>query len=119
MSISIQFEPDGKQIEIKQGMTVLEAARKARISIRTRCDGKAGCLQCKVSIEADEGMMNSPTEAEQRKMGYFSTCGERLACQTRIIGSAHGKAVIHVPEDPLKAAVRKRLLEQQEEDRLW
>ncbi|TVX92875.1 2Fe-2S iron-sulfur cluster-binding protein [Paenibacillus agilis] len=119
MSVSIQFEPDGKQIEIKQGMSVLEAARKARVSIRTRCEGKAGCLQCKVTIEADEGLIHSPTEAEQRKMGFFSTCGERLACQARIIGSSNGKVVVHVPEDPLKAAVRKRLLEQQEEDRLW
>ena len=109
----ITFLPAQKTIQVKPGTTILDASRKAKVPIRTRCDGKAACLMCKVSVEDQRGLapMN---QAERLKLGEPQAGGMRLACQARVMGDV---AVV-VPEDPLKAAIRAQLAKQQEED-LW
>lgn len=52
----IQFEIDGKKVKAKQGMTVLEAAQGAGISIPTLCHHEklepfGGCRLCIVEVE--------------------------------------------------------------------
>ncbi|MBN2984323.1 2Fe-2S iron-sulfur cluster-binding protein [Cohnella algarum] len=113
--VNAVFLPDGQSVKVRAGTTVLEAARKARANVRTRCGGVAGCLMCKVSVdEANRSGLSEPTAAELRKLGPLAEQGTRLACQARLLRDA----VVQVPEDPLKAAVRKKLAEQAEED-LW
>ncbi|GAB2692467.1 2Fe-2S iron-sulfur cluster-binding protein [Paenibacillus thermoaerophilus] len=108
---SVTFEPQGVRTEAKIGMTVLETAQRARVPIRTRCGGVAGCLMCKVEI-AEGSEVSGRTDAERRKLGEGSRAGQRLSCQTRILGDA----VVIVPEDPLKAAVRAQLAKRKEEE---
>ncbi|MCG7406435.1 2Fe-2S iron-sulfur cluster-binding protein [Paenibacillus sp. ACRRX] len=108
--------PDNRTIEAKSGVTLLDMARSTRVSIRTRCEGKAGCLMCKVQV-AGEGI-SPPTAAERQKLGIDSSTGLRLACQAKITASGVCDLVVTVPEDPLKAAVRRQL-QQQEDDELW
>ncbi|WP_207671261.1 2Fe-2S iron-sulfur cluster-binding protein [Paenibacillus cymbidii] len=107
----ITFMPDRQTVRVRPGTTLLDAGRRANAGIRTRCDGKAACLMCKVIVEDDTGLapMN---RNEQLKLGSLSEMGYRLACQTR----AFGNVTVTVPEDPLKAAVRALLAKQQEED---
>lgn len=115
MDYRIRFMPQDKSVKVRPGTTVLRAARDARVHFSTRCGGHAGCLMCKV--EADAGSLralSAPSEAERRKLGPLLERGIRLACQAKIIGSAE----VHLPEDPLKAAIRKQL-ERQQEDDLW
>ncbi|HZG57475.1 2Fe-2S iron-sulfur cluster-binding protein [Paenibacillus sp.] len=109
----LTFLPDGKTIDVRPGTTVLAAARQAGVGVRTRCGGVAGCLMCKVKV-LEPDRVSPPTESERRKMGD-AVDGERLACQTK----AAGDATIVVPEDPLKAAVRRQLERQKEDDALW
>jgi len=61
---SITFEPDGKQISIHRGATLIEAAGQAGIILNTICGGKGTCKKCTVIL----------TEESQ----------EVLACQYRI-----------------------------------
>lgn len=113
---TIRFEPQGKTVEVRPGTSVLDAARKAGIFIRTRCGGKAGCLMCKIQVK-NPSALNKPNDPERRKLGSLVDKGTRLSCQAKIIGNAE----IMIPEDPLKAAVRAQLEKQrkeQEED-LW
>lgn len=115
MDVQITFLPQQKTLKVRPGTNVLRASREARISIATRCGGKAGCLMCKVEVEPGyETGLSQPSEAERRKLGPLLNQGIRLACQTNIVG----KAIVKLPEDPLKAAIRKQL-EQQQDDRLW
>ncbi|BCG59933.1 2Fe-2S iron-sulfur cluster-binding protein [Paenibacillus sp. URB8-2] len=112
------FLPEGQQTEAARGLSLLEAARKAGVKIATRCGGKAGCLMCKVKIDAEEeGAVKPPGDAERRKLGSQLHEGVRLACQAEVWGDVH----VTVPEDPLKAAVRRRLEEARRgrEDELW
>lgn len=115
MDNQITFMPQQKTLKVRPGTNVLRASREARISIATRCGGKAGCLMCKVQVEpGSEAGLSRPTDAERRKLGPLLAQGIRLACQANIIGPA----VVTLPEDPLKAAIRKQL-EQKEDDDLW
>ena len=107
----VTFLPDGKFVDVRPGTTILDASRKARVQIRTRCGGKAACLMCKVIVPDASGLapMN---QNELLKLGSLKDQGYRLACQAKIVGDV----TANLPEDPLKAAVRKQLERQQEDE---
>ena len=50
---SVTFKPDGKQIAIHAGATILEAAGQAGIILNTVCGGKGTCGKCLVNLELD------------------------------------------------------------------
>jgi ferredoxin, 2Fe-2S len=113
MNVEVTFLPDHKKISVRPGTSLLEASRKAKVMIRTRCGGQAGCLMCKVQVE--DGSSASPAlEKERNKLGSLLDSGYRLACQAKAMGAV----TVTVPEDPLKAAIRAQLAKQQEDD-LW
>ncbi|MCY9517129.1 2Fe-2S iron-sulfur cluster-binding protein [Paenibacillus apiarius] len=118
MGTRVRFEPQGIEIEIKHAVSLLDAARRAGVSVRTRCGGKAGCLMCKVNVDGEERVLTPPSSPEQRKLGVVSTQGLRLACQVRVSGQ-EGLITVTVPEDPLKALVRRQLAERHNDDSLW
>ncbi|AOZ94564.1 2Fe-2S iron-sulfur cluster-binding protein [Paenibacillus crassostreae] len=114
----ITFQPAGKIIKVRQGTNVLNAARKAGVYIPTRCEGKANCLMCKIKIsEQYESALSSISDVEKRKLGASINEGIRLSCQTIILDDVE----VTIPEDPLKAAIRKQLeaARNQEHDELW
>lgn len=113
----ITFQPLGKTVNVRPGTTILRAAREARIHIPTRCGGKAGCLMCKVQVEPGQAAaLRAPSDAERRKLGVLLHQGIRLSCQAVVQNSV----VVHLPEDPLKAAIRKQLEHREAvEDELW
>lgn len=117
MQEAVTFLPMNKSIKVKPGTTLLHAARRAGVQITTRCDGKAACLMCKVRVEQDESKaLLPPTDAEKRKLGRLLEEGTRLSCQAKVRGALS----VHVPEHPLKAAIRKQLeRQQQEQDDDW
>jgi 2Fe-2S ferredoxin len=104
MKHTVTFMPDQKSIQIAHGTSILEAARKARVSIRTRCDGRASCLMCKVKVPDASGLA-PPNERERNKLGHLTETGLRLACQAKVTGDVTAE----VPEDPLKAVIRAQL----------
>lgn len=111
----LTFLPDGRSLRVKSGLTVLQAAKLHRIPIRTRCSGGASCLMCKIHVsEESAGGLSKPNEREILKLGNLLEQGVRLACQTKV----HADAVVTIPEDPLKAVIRAKLANLQQED-IW
>ena len=113
MKADITFLPSGRTVTVRTGTTVLDASRRAGVPIRTRCDGKASCLMCKVMPRS--GGLTPLNGNERLKLAGLDREGIRLACQARIVG----KTAVEVPEDPLRAAVRQQLMRQAEDDKLW
>jgi ferredoxin, 2Fe-2S len=107
----ITFWPDNKKIGVRPGTTLLDAGRKARVNIRTRCGGKAACLMCKVMVK-DQSGLQPLNQNERLKLGTQASEGYRLSCQARVKGNVE----VSIPEDPLKAAIRAQLAKQKEED---
>ncbi len=107
----VTFVPASKAIRIRPGTTIKDAGSKIRVHIRSRCDGKAQCLMCKVVIE-DQSGVKPMGDDERMKLGHLAENSYRLACQTRVIGDV----TVRVPDDPLKEAIRLQLAKQKEDD---
>jgi 2Fe-2S ferredoxin len=112
----VTFLPDNHTVSVKSGVTVLSAALRHRIPFRTRCGGQASCLMCKVLVldESSRAALSAPNPREERRLGDKLDQGYRLACQALI----RSDATITIPEDPLKAIVRAKLANMEQED-LW
>ncbi|TJY44356.1 2Fe-2S iron-sulfur cluster binding domain-containing protein [Cohnella pontilimi] len=113
----VTFLPEERSIEVRPGTTLLDASKRARVAVRTRCDGMASCLMCKVNVDPDQAAaLQEPTPAEKRMLGGLLGQGIRLSCQARV----KADVTVTVPEDPLKSVIRQKLAEQQrEKDELW
>ncbi|MBB6674155.1 2Fe-2S iron-sulfur cluster-binding protein [Cohnella nanjingensis] len=112
----VTFLPDGRTADVRLGTSLLDAAKRAKAPVRTRCGGVAGCLMCKVKVDGAQsvGALTEPTPAERHKLGPLLAEGTRLSCQARV----KADVTATIPEDPLKAAIRKKMAERAD-DELW
>ncbi|GAE86774.1 2Fe-2S iron-sulfur cluster-binding protein [Acetivibrio straminisolvens] len=81
----VVFYPHNKSINVKEGTTILEAARSAGVIIESPCNGAGTCGKCKVRLER-EFLQNVLAKGkhclleEEEKLGYV------LACEAQITG---------------------------------
>lgn len=54
---NVTFKPDGRQISIHGGATLLEAAGQAGIILNSVCGGKGTCKKCLVNLEPDNNQV--------------------------------------------------------------
>ncbi len=78
-----QFKRGKEGVEVSKG-TILEVIRKLGLEIISECGGKGLCGKCIVRIGKGEKNLNSPTDTEKK---FNLGKNERLACQSKIIGS--------------------------------
>lgn len=115
MDAEVVFWPSGRSARVRRGTSVLDASRRAGVSIATRCGGKAACYMCKVMVRPGSELLPMGDE-ERRKLAGLEEKNIRLSCQTRV----SGKVEVDIPPDPLRAAVAKALARQREQDEeLW
>lgn len=90
-SYKVLFKPEGKEVQITEGKTILGAANQAGIYINSECGGEGVCGRCKVRILQGESDRSSSSMAfftpDEIQQGYV------LACQTPI----RNDLVISVP----------------------
>ncbi|MBW0005529.1 MAG: DUF4445 domain-containing protein [Hyphomicrobiales bacterium] len=115
---TIAFSPSGKRGRFREGVSVLEAARKLGVDLDSVCGGRGICGRCRVSIV--EGVdqkraiastldhvtqMGAVEERYQRVRRAFAR-GERLGCQARL----RGDLIVDVPAESQlhRQVVRKR-----------
>ena len=101
----VTFQPSGKQGDISEGKTILEASRELGVGIESVCGGERRCGKCKVRVEGGEHL--SPLEEEEKKFisEKEQNEGYRLGCAAQIRGDIR----IFVPEESRtgKQVVRK------------
>lgn len=82
-TITIRY-PNGIDVPIPVGWTVLEASRHAGIPHASVCGGRARCSTCRVQIVEGMEQLDSPDPVEQRVLDRVNAgTGVRLACQLR------------------------------------
>lgn len=80
----VHFEPDGPDVVVPIGSTLLEAARLAGVDIDAPCGGSGRCGSCRVSAE---GSLAPLTHDEGELLGGAGVAGgKRLACRARVTG---------------------------------
>ncbi|MFC1734887.1 ASKHA domain-containing protein [Candidatus Hydrogenedentota bacterium] len=102
----VRFGPEGPEIEVEEGTTILDAARLASVFIDSLCSGDGACGKCRVIVR--EGDVESVTTGlltrTEIRQGYY------LACEARV----QSDVLVEVPaESQLKAEITA--LEESEE----
>lgn len=84
--VSVRFEPEGKNVEVKLGTTILEAAKKAGVGIRSECGGQGKCGKCLVIVE-NQSRLSSISDTEHYHISDdMLNLGYRLACCSVVKG---------------------------------
>jgi len=94
---TVLFHPGEKAISVPTGSSVLQAAARAGLSLHSPCGGQGRCGKCLVQVKSgcDEA---KPVERQLLTEEELAQ-GWRLACQTRVVGTAE----VTVPASSLVA----------------
>lgn len=80
----LTIQNSGKTIEVETGKSLLAAVLAAGESILHKCDGKAECGSCHISVKEGRKTLSKTQRAENEKLDSIVGVGSssRLACQT-------------------------------------
>lgn len=105
----LTFEPMGRRVAIRPGTTILEAAQSGGVELQAICAADGTCGACRV--RPTEGRVAPLTEKERHLLtAEEREAGLRLACQTRVVGSAR----VEVPPESLTAPQRLQVEDAEE-----
>src|SRR5882672_911626 len=103
----VVFQPSGRQAQVADGTTLLDAARQLGVDVDSICGGRQTCGKCKVLLEtgafakyAIESSSAHVTPADADERDYFARHGghpngARLACAACVTGDL----VVTVPPE--------------------
>lgn len=81
----VVFLPHKQKVPVEKGASLIEAVRMAGLVLEAPCNGRGTCGKCRLKAT---GSLSSPGEKEIEHLGPLVEEGVRLACQTKIFGSA-------------------------------
>jgi adenylate cyclase len=80
--------PDGRQVQVPRGFSVLEASRFAGIPHASVCGGRGRCSTCRIRVTGPTSALPPASAAEQRLLQRVGAPPNvRLACQLRPAGN--------------------------------
>jgi uncharacterized 2Fe-2S/4Fe-4S cluster protein (DUF4445 family) len=78
----VVFLPEYKEVEVEEGISLLEAAEQAGVYINSVCGGQGLCGECRLQV------VSGNAKADKHAIGFFSkeevVNGYVLACQTKV-----------------------------------
>jgi len=83
----VRFEPDGIEIEVPVGTTILEASNQAHAQVGSACGGVCGCSTCHVYVKQGLTDLSPAQEREEDIMdkAFDVRPNSRLGCQAKIL----------------------------------
>jgi len=92
----VLFLPVEKEVEVKEGTIVLDAALDNNIQIDHNCGGNCACSTCHVYIETGLDSLGEKSEDEEDMLDEAENLQDnsRLACQCKIVQDL----VVRIPE---------------------
>ena len=90
------IHPDGKQGEVPENMSLLEAAEELGFSLNHDCGGNASCTTCRVDVIMGGENLSEIDFDEQDLLDREALTEpyHRLGCQARVLGDV----MVQVPE---------------------
>lgn len=86
-------------IEVRQGETLLEAARRQGSTVWFVCDGRGICQTCECHVLSGSENLSEPSTVERAALGEHRRAnGYRLGCQARLIGGGSVSVVSRAEE---------------------
>jgi ferredoxin, 2Fe-2S len=83
----VRFEPDGIEIEVPVGTSILEASNKAHAQVGSACGGVCACSTCHVYVKQGLGDLAPASDREEDIMdkAFDVKPNSRLGCQSKIL----------------------------------
>ena len=76
--------PEGREVRVPRGFSVLEASRFARLPHASVCGGRGRCSTCRVRVTSPGSGLPPPSSSEQKVLQRVGAAPNvRLACQLR------------------------------------
>ena len=108
-TFNVIFKPEGREISVPEGSTLLDAAVAADVHINASCNGKGACGKCKLIIESGN-IKSEPTTLlsnQEKAKNYI------LACQTKVLGDV----TVKIPEETIARKLKVVGMGQEATDR--
>lgn len=95
-AVSVRFTGENAvEVEVEWDSTLLEAARRADVELRSYCGGNCSCGTCRIQVMEGAKNLSKMESMEAFVLGEEHARNQgRLACQTRVKGPVQ----IHIPE---------------------
>ena len=90
----VRIEPDGIELDVKDGETVFKAANARQLGWPTRCGGAKSCTLCTMVVLEGVENLSKPGEEETFLVAPIARRAEveairiRMACAARVRGTA-------------------------------
>jgi ferredoxin, 2Fe-2S len=83
----VRFEPDGIEIEVPIGTSILEASNKAHAQVGSACGGVCACSTCHVYVKQGLEALAEASDREEDIMdkAFDVKSTSRLGCQSKIL----------------------------------
>ena len=99
----VRFEPDGIEIEVPVGTSILEASNKAHSQVGSACGGVCACSTCHVYVKQG---LEDLSEAKDREEDILDKAFDvkatsRLGCQSKIVKD--GVVEVEITRESLEA----------------
>ena len=101
MTITVEFQPIGRRIEVEKGTSILKAAQMAGVGLESLCGGEGWCEGCRIRLVAGELSPLTQSEIDVFSQAEIKA-GFRLACQA----TPQGNISIDIPPESLTAQQR-------------
>jgi 2Fe-2S ferredoxin len=99
----VRFEPDGIEIEVPVGTSILEASNKAHAQVGSACGGVCGCSTCHVYVKQGLNDLAPASDREEDIMdkAFDVRANSRLGCQSKILRDT--TVVVEITRESRKA----------------
>jgi ferredoxin, 2Fe-2S len=87
MTARIRFEPDGLEVDVPLGTTILKAAEGVGAHVGSACGGVCACSTCHVYVKEGLEALSPVEDKEEDKLdGAFDVRpNSRLGCQAKLL----------------------------------
>jgi 2Fe-2S ferredoxin len=98
----ITFLPDGNQIDVPPGTSILQAAKKAGAQVGYACGGVCACSTCHVYVKEGADSLSEQQENEEDILdkAFDVRASSRLSCQSKV---AEADVVVEITRESRQA----------------
>jgi uncharacterized 2Fe-2S/4Fe-4S cluster protein (DUF4445 family) len=113
-------EPISKRLSVAANTTIYDAVLELHRPVNAACGGKGTCGKCRIRVSPHESLVSVPTEQEKKIFTAEELSnGNRLACQTRILGNCRIFLTNGFMEEKMQILTTGRLYNVQLRPRFW
>jgi len=99
----VRFEPEGIEIDVPLGTSLLKAAQDAHAMVGSACGGVCACSTCHVYVKEGLAALSPASEKEEDILdkAFDVQASSRLGCQSKVVKDA--RVVCEVSRESKKA----------------